>query len=948
MRTDTSPRRSLPSAPLGVLVALAVAVLAAGPARAQFKPSFRTLNAFDVSIGGDPGKGAFTLADVNDDGRADLITIQPDDIRVGVYLNQGDGTFDLASTPELIEDVTPTAVAVADVGSPFGSGDAGKPDGKPDIIVGGDNGEVEVIFGKNDGQFDPPESVIESDATSFIVGLVPGDFEEGNGTDVALLDEFGVVLLCNDGSGNLSTCSGDDPIDVGSDLVKIVRGDFDGDADLDVAALDSVAQQVAILRGNGDGTFAAAVDVSVRGETSGVDAVDMAVGRIDGDNLDDIVAVNSAEDLQLLGAVVLGQSAGRFQTQSYVADFLANAITVADFDGDRADDAIIGYDDGGVSVNVGNGTGELADPFTPIGTNQIGTVSVIESADLGGDTLPDFIVLNTDGTQMRVAINRSNDPTPTSGPTTPSTPSTPTVTVTGSPPPTSTRTGTATGTFTPTPTNTPTPIPTADYGRCDVQVGSDLAGVATGDLDGDGLADLAATDSAAGAVRIVYNSDALSTVKTCAMQMLDTAQGVPVTTVSLNGRTPGPIVIADLDRDGANEIAVGAGDRVIILERSGTTWASAGELTIGGTVRALVASHPDHPNDPRSRGQLDLNDDRIGDLVVANGTSTLTVVYGKDGTLPGRPVTQSTSCSATAVETADFNADGRIDIAVGCGNRASWLQQLATQGDTPGFQPKNDFATGIPVVGLVAGYLDRNSFADLLITRGGSSPAGETYLFGNGTFSPSTNGAFGVGDNPVAGALGRLDPAHNRFDAVIAGQSGGSELQFAYGDGSGGFPGPMVMPFAVRNTPRALVVTDFDGDGQQDVVTANNDGTMTVLVSSVPPPTPTPTVTPTATATGTATATETPSQTPTFTPTASPTPSPSGTPAATSTRTFTPGPSPTATATRGGIVLGSCAVGETAGGSSPAQVALIALLLACGRWLRARRVVSLPNGHGRR
>ena len=399
-----------------------------------------------------------------------------------------------------------------------------------------------------------------------------------------------------------------------------------------------------------------------------------------------------------------------------------------------------------------------------------------------------------------------------------------------------------TGTSTPTPsatsTATPTPIPTADYGRCDGDVGTSLAAIAAGDLDGDELPDLAASDAGAGVVRIVFNT-ALADVKACARAMAE--RPIASTSVSLGGRTPGPIAIADLDHDGVNEIAVGAGDRVLILKRTGGTFAVASEIPVSGTVRAITAGYPDHPNDPRSRGLLDLNEDRVGDLVIANGTTTLTIVYGVDAQLPGRTVTQATSCGATAVDAGDFNGDGRIDIAVGCGSRASWLQQLAGTGDTPTFQPKNDFATGSPIVGVMAGYLDRNGLADLLVTRGTTTGVGETYLFSNGTFVLASSGSFGVGSSPVAGGLGRLNPIHNRFDAVVAAQSGGSVLQFAYNDGNGGFPGPMVMPFMLHDSPRALVVVDFDSDGQQDVALANDDGTLSILVSSEPPPTPTPT-----------------------------------------------------------------------------------------------------------
>ena len=80
--------------------------------------------------------------------------------------------------------------------------------------------------------------------------------------------------------------------------------------------------------------------------------------------------------------------------------------------------------------------------------------------------------------------------------------------------------------------------------------------------------------------------------------------------------------------------------------------------------------------------------------MIANGTTTLTIVYGVAKQLPGRIVTQLASCPATSVDAADFNNGGGIDIAVGCDNAASWVQQQAT-GDTPTFQVKGPFGNGI-------------------------------------------------------------------------------------------------------------------------------------------------------------------------------------------------------------------------------------------------------------
>ncbi|MBX3025546.1 VCBS repeat-containing protein [bacterium] len=936
--------------PLGSLAclagALALLAAAASPAPAQFSPRFRVQPVIDVRIGGDPGKNAFVLADVNDDRLLDIIAIEPDESRVDVYLNLGNGTFDLVATPGA-GDITPTCVAVADVGSTFASDSAGKPDGKPDIIVGGDGGEVAILYGRNDGQFDSPtpDEVLEPDPTIEIVGLVTGDFDKGNGTDVALLDADGVVVLCNDGNGNLSACSGEEPLAVGGTFPhKIVTGDFNGDAAPDVAVLNPDEQTVAIFIGNGRGGFAAPQQVNIQAEASSSEdsATDMTVARVDGDNLDDILVVNNAFFGDKFGAVVFGTT-GRFrQGTLFVTNFGASAITAADFDGgaDRATDLLVAFDgqeSRGINASIGNGAGDFSDsPFAPLGTSNagVGASSVLASGALGGDTLPDFAVLDGDGAKLRVFINISNEATPTPNPLTPSPGTTPSPTVTGLPPPTGTATGTPTASFTPTPTNTPTPIPTANYGRCDGALGTSLAAIAAGDLDGDGRPDLVVSDTGAGAVRIVYNAANVAQVKTCARSM--TSQALTGETVSLGGRTPGPLAIGDLDQDGVNEIAVGAGDRVLLLKRSGGSFAVDGEVVVGGTVRAIAASYPDHPSDPRLRGLLDLNNDRRGDLVIANGTTTLTFVYGVAGQLPGQSVTQASSCPATAVDAGDFNGDGRIDIAIGCGSSASWLQQ-GSNGDVPTFQPKGVFASGAPIVGIAAGYLNSDRFVDLLITRSGNTPSGQSYLFSDGSFDPANNGTFSVGSDPIAGGLGRLNPMRNRFDAVIGGQNGGSVLQFAYNDSNGGFPGPVIEPFLVHDTPRALVVVDFDNDGQQDVALANDDGTVTILVSSEPPPTPTPTVTHTATPTGTATMTETPSITPTPSATDTPTLTPTATNAATSTRTVTPGPSPTPTNTRGGIVLGSCAIGDSSGGSSPLQMAVIALLLAGGRLLAARR-----------
>ncbi|MFN8642802.1 MAG: VCBS repeat-containing protein [Candidatus Binatia bacterium] len=157
---------------------------------------------------------------------------------------------------------------------------------------------------------------------------------------------------------------------------------------------------------------------------------------------------------------------------------------------------------------------------------------------------------------------------------------------------------------------------------------------------------------------------------------------------------------------------------------------------------------------------------------------------------------------------------------------------------------------------------------------------------------------------------------------MIGGQVDGGVLQFAYNDGSGNFPGAESTFLVHDATAGALVVVDFDNDGQQDVALANDDGTLTILVSSEPPATPTPTSTPTATPTGTATPSSTTSATTTdrhALADALPDRASTNTPTPTRTGTATATGSPTNT--RGGIVLGGCAIADS-GSSSPLQMGI--------------------------
>jgi hypothetical protein len=236
------------------------------------------------------GYRAFSVAvaDVNLDGRPDLIVANYGSNNVGVLLGNGNGTFRAAVTygsggPS---GSVPFSVAVADLNL----------DGRPDIVVA--NGDdVGVLLGNGDGTFEPVVTFGSGGgAYSIAVADVNGDGKPdivvGNGHNVGS-DDGSVSVLFGNGDGIFQTAvtyaSGGD--DANSVTVADVNGD--GKPDLIVANYcigpsNCANGTVAVLLGDGDGTFEPAVSYG----SGGGESVSVAVADLNRDGLPDLVVAN--------------------------------------------------------------------------------------------------------------------------------------------------------------------------------------------------------------------------------------------------------------------------------------------------------------------------------------------------------------------------------------------------------------------------------------------------------------------------------------------------------------------------------------------------------------------------------------------------------------------------------------------------------------------------------
>jgi hypothetical protein len=200
---------------------------------------------------------ALASADFNADGSADLAVMDSTAKTLAILLSDGTGHFVAAPGSPIHLDGTPANVVAADVNG----------DGRPDLVVpvAETSGHgLEILLGDGAGGFaqapGSPVPILAGDAISVAVVDLDGDGRPD--LAVANTQRNEISVLRGDGAGGFGP-----PATVGSGRhpSEISVGDFDGNGKPDLAAL--VTNGVAILLGDGAGSFTAAGSpVAVHGD----------------------------------------------------------------------------------------------------------------------------------------------------------------------------------------------------------------------------------------------------------------------------------------------------------------------------------------------------------------------------------------------------------------------------------------------------------------------------------------------------------------------------------------------------------------------------------------------------------------------------------------------------------------------------------------------------------
>ena len=356
----------------------------------------------------------------------------------------------------------------------------------------------------------------------------------------------------------------------------------------------------------------------------------------------------------------------------------------------------------------------------------------------------------------------------------------------------------------------------------------------TGDFNGDGKPDLAIANGGSSSISVFLGKG--------------DSTFLPPTTYSVpSGCALGYLTTADFNRDRKLDLmaACTTGTSLLVFLGRGDGTLNAPVITtlpLFALVGNLIEGNFD------GLTIADFNGDGIPDAVLLMTTDFSSTIDPAAYLLVGRgdggfqtPSKMNLgNTSPLGVAAADFNGDGKPDLAVLAGNTANLGALNFASSETLTIElgdGKGSFTAGATypwagsILSLVVADVNGDGKADIvsdgpLLLGDGSISTSVLAVYlgkGDGTFQLPIATTQGSGTLPLAFGLadlrgiGKLDVVEGLW--AIAGDNtlGSGSLVVKQGNGNGTFQSPITLQFPSGSLPLAVVAADFNGDGRADL-----------------------------------------------------------------------------------------------------------------------------------
>jgi hypothetical protein len=745
-------------------------------------------NEITYSTGSGSAPYAVAVGDFNSDQRLDIVVANFGTNNIGIFLGTGNGTF-TSQTTFTTESSRPQWIAVGYFNN----------DTALDIaVVNYGTNNVGVLLGSGNGTF-ARQITSSTGYDSLPMSLVVNDFNNDNQLDIAVANygtnNVGILLGHRNGTfatqNTFSTGANSHPI-------SIATGDFNNDTYMDIVVVNYGGDNVGILLGYGNGSFTMPTKYLTGNNSSPRSVV---VGDFDNDTRLDIAIANYGTSSV---GILFGYGSGTFTDQ--MTFFSSNGsnpymITTGDFNNDnRLDIAAINYNDNYVDILLTYRNYSFSSQTTYITTGLSSDPASIAVGDLNNDSRPDIIVANFLTNNVGVFLGYGDGTF-------------------------STQTTHSTG---------------SNSGPCSVAVG---------DLNNDRRLDIVVANYGTGTIGISlgYGDGTFSNLMTYSVG--SNSNSLSITISDLNKDSRLDIVVANYWTCNIG-ILFGYGDGTFSNETiystgsdSGPSSVTSGDLNNDGWPDIVVANYLSYTigiffaykngifynqityftgnsSYPLSVAVGDLNNDSLLDIVVANyGSNNFGVFFGYGNYAFSSQATFSTGIGSLprSVAIADFNNDSHLDIIVTNYNTDNVGIFLGYGNGSFASQKVYSTSKHSQPYAVAVGDLTNDGWSDAVVANYGTSNV--AVLIGyDGNFISLKTYSTSDPSNPYSVAVADLNTDGHLDMTVVDYGSGNIDVFLGYGDGT--FSSQMTYPTGTNSNPYDVAIGDFNNDSRLDMVVA--------------------------------------------------------------------------------------------------------------------------------